>query len=63
MDIKQYDTKVSFDLSNDRQNMKESEVRVGKVVDEKLYALRLELAKEKKMREESQERNEEVYGK
>ena len=61
--IKQCDTKVIFDLTNDRQNMKASEVRVGKVIDEKLYALRLELAKEKKLREESSERIEEVYGK
>ena len=42
--------------------MKDNEVRVGKVIDEKLYALRLELAKEKKVREESHEQYLEVYG-
>ena len=42
--------------------MKESQVRVGKVIDEKLYGLRLELAKEKKVREESQDDYEQSYG-
>jgi len=41
---------MQFDLNNDRQDKKETEVRVGKVIDEKLYAIRLELAKEKKQR-------------
>lgn len=60
--IKQYDTKVTFDINSDKQNMKDNEVRVGKVIDEKLYSLRLELAKEKKVREESHEQYLEIYG-
>lgn len=62
MDIKQSDTKMSFDLKQDMQGRKEAEVRVGKVIDEKLYALRLELAKEKKLREESADKNEQTFG-
>ena len=60
--VKQCDTKVSFELASDKQLMKESQVRVGKVIDEKLYGLRLELAKEKKVREESQDDYEQSYG-
>ena len=61
-DVKQSDTKLSFELNGDRASRKENEVKVNKAVDEKLYNLRLELAKEKKSREECQERYEETFG-
>ena len=56
-DVKQSDTRLIFELNNEKANRKENELKVGKVIDEKLYNLRLELAKEKKSREDCQERH------
>ena len=61
-EVKQSDTKLSFELNGDRASRKENEVKVNKIVDEKLYNLRLELAKEKKAREECQERYQDTFG-
>ena len=61
-EIKQSDTKLQFELQADRQNRKEVEAFSKKVVDEKLYALKLDLAKEKKQREETQDRFENTLG-
>jgi len=49
-------------LNNDRQGRKENEVKTGKIIDEKLYSLRLELAKEKKAREECNDRHDNTFG-
>jgi hypothetical protein len=37
----------------ERQSRREAEARAGKLIDERLYTIRLELAKEKKIREET----------
>ena len=50
-------------MNGEKASRKENEAKVGKVIDEKLYNLRLELAKEKKQREECEERYEETFGK
>ena len=61
-DIKQSETRLHIELNADRQSRKENEVKTGKIIDEKLYSLRLELAKEKKAREECNNRCESTYG-
>ena len=61
-DIKQSETRLNFELNADRQSRKENEVKTGKIIDEKLYSLRLELAKEKKAREECRNRYENTFG-
>ena len=61
-DIKQSETRLNFELNADRQSRKEIETKTGKIIDEKLYNLRLELAKEKKAREECLDRYESSYG-
>ena len=53
---------MNFELNADRQSRKENEVKTGKIIDEKLYSLRLELAKEKKAREECRNRYENTFG-
>ena len=47
-EIRQSDTKLQFELQADRQNRKEVESNAKKVVEDKLFALKLDLAKEKK---------------
>lgn len=49
-------------MNADRQGRKENEIKTGKIIDEKLYNLRLELAKEKKAREECRNRYENTFG-
>ena len=53
---------MHFELNADRQSRKENEVKTGKIIDEKLYSLRLELAKEKKAREECNNRYDGTFG-
>ena len=50
-------------MKAEKASRQENEAKVSKVIDEKLYNLRLELAKEKKSREECEERYEETFGK
>lgn len=52
-EIKQSESKLHFELQADKQNRKEVEAHSKKVIDEKLFALKMDLAKEKKAREES----------
>ena len=61
-EVKQSDTKLTFELNGDKASRKENEIKVNKAIDEKLYNLRLELAKEKKAREEIEIRYEETFG-
>ena len=61
-DVKQSETRLHFELNADRQSRKENEVKTGKIIDEKLYSLRLELAKEKKAREECNNRYDGTFG-
>lgn len=43
-------------MNVEKQNRRESEAKITRLIDEKLYSLKLDLAKEKKLREESQDR-------
>ena len=61
-EIKQSETRLHFELNADRQSRKENEAKTSKVIDEKLYNLRLELAKEKRAREECNIRYESTFG-
>jgi len=61
-EIKQSDTKLSFDMNAEKQQLKEVEAKVAKAADEKHYNLKLELAKEKKIREEAEDRYENTFG-
>jgi len=44
------------------QNRRESEAKITKMVDERLFSLKLDLAKEKKVREEGEERYYKTFG-
>ena len=61
-DIKQAETRIHLELNADKQHRKENEVKTGKIIDEKLYNLRLELTREKKAREECNERHSNTFG-
>jgi hypothetical protein len=43
-------------LNVEKQNRRESESKINKMIDERLYNLKLDLAKERKIREESEDR-------
>jgi hypothetical protein len=43
-------------LNVEKQNRRESESKITKMIDERLYNLKLDLAKERKIREESEDR-------
>ena len=61
IDLKQAETRLNFEMNADRQSRKESEVKTGKLVDESLYNLRLELTREKKARDECSDRYENTF--
>jgi hypothetical protein len=61
-EIKQSDTKLVFELQADRQSRREVEAATKKVIDEKLFGLKLDLTKEKKAREDMQDRFENTLG-
>ena len=44
------------------QNRRESETKIAKIIDERLYKIKLDLAKEKKNREESENKYYKQYG-
>jgi hypothetical protein len=44
------------------QNRRESEGKITKMIDERLFSLKLDLAKEKKVREESENKYYKTYG-
>lgn len=46
----------------ERQNRRESEAKITKMIDERLYGLKLDLAKEKKIREDAEDRYYRTYG-
>lgn len=46
-----------IDLNGEKLERKNTETRLNKLAEEKLFTIRLELTKEKKIREESDERN------
>lgn len=49
-------------MNVEKQNRRESEAKITKMIDERLYSLKLDLAKEKKMREEAEDRYHKTFG-
>jgi len=49
-------------LNVEKQNRRETETKINKMIDERLYSLKLDLAKEKKQREEAEDRYYKTYG-
>jgi len=56
-ELKLVENNVSLDLNVEKQNRKDNENKIQKQIDEKCFSLRLELAKEKKTREEVMDRH------
>ena len=61
-EIKLCDNNIQIELNVERQNRRESEAKITKMIDERLYSLKLDLAKEKKSREEGEDRYYRTYG-
>ena len=61
-ELKLSENNIQIQLNVERQNRRESEAKITKMIDERLYSLKLDLAKEKKMREEGEERYYRTYG-
>ncbi len=61
-EIKLSENNIQIELQVERQNRRETEAKITKMIDERLYGLKLDLAKEKKMREESEDRYYRTYG-
>jgi hypothetical protein len=61
-ELKLSENNIQIELNVERQNRRESEAKITKMIDERLYSLKLDLAKEKKMREEGEERYYRTYG-
>jgi hypothetical protein len=53
-EVKLTENNMLIELNIEKQNRRESEAKISKIIDERLYAIRLDLAKEKKIREEAQ---------
>lgn len=53
---------INLELNQEKQARKEGERKVNKLIDEKSFALKLDLAKEKKLREEAEERHYHNFG-
>lgn len=54
--MKLVENNILMEISVEKQNWRESENKVTKLIDEKLFNLKLDLAKEKKLREEGEEK-------
>lgn len=61
-EIKLVENNMNIELNIEKQNRRESEAKISKIIDERLYAIRLDLAKEKKIREEAQDQNYAAFG-
>ncbi len=61
-EIKLAENNINIELNVEKQNRTESESKINKMVDERLFALKLDLAKEKKTREEAHDRHINVFG-
>lgn len=61
-ELKLCDNNIQIELNMERQNRRESEAKITKMIDERLYGLKLDLAKEKKIREEAEDRYYRTYG-
>ena len=52
-EIKLCENNLQIELNIEKQHRRETEAKISKIVDERLYTIRLDLAKEKKIREET----------
>lgn len=52
-ELKLAENNILIDLNIEKQHRRESEAKLSKLLDERLYTLRLDLAKEKKVREDT----------
>ena len=52
-EIKLTENNLQIELNIEKQHRRETEAKISKIVDERLYTIRLDLAKEKKIREET----------
>jgi phosphoribosylformylglycinamidine (FGAM) synthase PurS component len=55
-ELKLCENNISIELNVEKQNRRESETKITKMIDERLFNLKLDLSKEKKIREESEDR-------
>ena len=55
-ELKLCENNISIELNIEKQNRRETEAKIQKMLDERLYSLKLDLAKEKKMTDEAEER-------
>ena len=55
-ELKLLENNLKIDISTAKLQRRESEQQIAKAADEKMFALKLELAKEKKVREEEEEK-------
>lgn len=55
-EIKLVENNIALELNVEKQNRKEMEAKITKKVDDKIYALRVEVAKEQKQADELLER-------
>lgn len=61
-ELKLAENNIQIELNVEKQNRRESEAKITKMIDERLYGLKLDLAKEKKIREEAEERYYRTFG-
>ena len=52
-ELKLTENNLQIEVNVEKQHRRESEAKISKIIDERLYTLRLDLAKEKKIREEA----------
>ena len=57
-EIKTVESAISLDITAQRRARKDLEAKISKQIDETSFALRLDLAREKKLCEEAEERHE-----
>jgi len=61
-ELKLTENNISIELNVEKQSRRETEIKITKMVDERLFNLKLDLAKEKKIREEAEERHFRTFG-
>ena len=55
-ELKLCENNISIELNIERQNRRETDAKIQKMLDERLYSLKLDLAKEKKMTDDAEDR-------
>jgi len=61
-ELKLTENNITIELNVEKQNRRETEAKITKMIDERLYSLKLDLAKEKKIREEAEDRYYKTFG-